>query len=210
VSFWRRALEDAAAVHRRWWPGRPIGFWPMAWVCLTSKGWRLLTAHRVSFAWVSRRDRGGMPAWQRALGVPLYVIEWLTKAGSKSELLERADIATGVLFAEEGHIIYGARTTGPGCVIGTRCTVGMGLADRALPEIGRDVYIGADCVVYGAISVGDGSTLLPGTVLTRSVPPRTVLHGNPPRVVARDVDNTELRTQPKTNVKAWAAALRSA
>lgn len=50
-------------------------------------------------------------------------------------------------------------------MIGTRVTVGQSHIDGGLPEIGRNVCIGSDCVIYGAISIGDGGTLLPGTVL---------------------------------------------
>jgi acetyltransferase-like isoleucine patch superfamily enzyme len=61
------------------------------------------------------------------------------------------------------------------------------------PEIGKNVWIGSDCVVYGAITIGDGATLLPGTVLAKSIPPCVVMRGNPARLVVKNFDNSELR-----------------
>jgi acetyltransferase-like isoleucine patch superfamily enzyme len=69
----------------------------------------------------------------------------------------------------------------------------MSHVDSGCPNIGRNVWIGANCVIYGAITIGDGVTLLPNTVLTKSIPAGVVMQGNPARLVLRNFDNTELR-----------------
>jgi acetyltransferase-like isoleucine patch superfamily enzyme len=55
------------------------------------------------------------------------------------------------------------------------------------------VWIGSDCVIYGNISIGDGATLLPNTVLSKSIPCNTVMEGNPARRILNNFDNFELR-----------------
>jgi acetyltransferase-like isoleucine patch superfamily enzyme len=55
------------------------------------------------------------------------------------------------------------------------------------------VWIGPNCIIVGALSVGDGATVLPNSVLTFSVPAGAVVKGNPARIVRTDFDNSGLR-----------------
>ncbi len=55
------------------------------------------------------------------------------------------------------------------------------------------MWIGPNCIIGGAITVGDGATALPGSFLTYSVPPRAVVKGNPAAIVLRCFDNSALR-----------------
>lgn len=52
-------------------------------------------------------------------------------------------------------------------------------------EIGDDVWIAANCVVVGGVSIGRGSVIGAGAVVTRDVPPMEVWGGVPARFVAR-------------------------
>jgi serine acetyltransferase len=141
-----------------------------------------------------KRSNSNRWAWLwHLILIPFAPIKLAFKISSKSEIDERIEIDNGVCFSDQGYIMFGARKTGTGTVIGTRVTVGMGHADNGRPMLGRNVWIGSDCVVYGAISIGDGATLLPGTVLSKSIPAGVVMHGNPARLVLRNFDNSELR-----------------
>lgn len=204
-----RFREDVSSYHRRRWPGRPESAWSRLSLMANSPGLWLLFAHRCGHGWQARRDaRGQMSRGWRLLGIPLSLLEWLAKVTTKSDIFDISDIDGGVIFSNNGQIIFGARHVGTGTVIGERCTIGMSLADAGLPEIGRDVFIGPDCVVYGAISIGDGATLLPGTVLTKSVPPRVVMHGNPARLMRREFDNSALLQQPQRDPAVLEALVR--
>jgi serine acetyltransferase len=123
--------------------------------------------------------------------MPLILVN---KIHTKSEIRSDCEIDGGVCFSDQGYIILGALKIGAGTVIGTRVTVGRSHIDGGLPKIGRNVCIGSDCVIYGAINIGDGSTLLPGTVLTKTIPVNVVIQGNPARQVCRDFCNSELQT----------------
>jgi acetyltransferase-like isoleucine patch superfamily enzyme len=50
-------------------------------------------------------------------------------------------------------------------------------------DIGRDVWIGNYVIILDGVSVGDGSVIGAGTVLTKSVPPGSVVVGVPGRVI---------------------------
>jgi serine acetyltransferase len=180
------------------------------WLLFNSPGLWLLLVHRISHWWVCRwtgPSRGSL--YLRLIAVPLSGLEWLVKVATKSDILGRSDIEGGVCVPDQGCLIFGATKMGTGTVIGARTTIGMSLADRGLPEIGRNVWIGSDCVVYGALTIGDGATLLPGTALTRSIPAGVVMHGNPARLAIRDFDNTALRTQSGLDAEAYVSAMRN-
>jgi serine acetyltransferase len=193
----KRLSADLAFCHRRRWSGKPAGIFSCIWLMAGSRGLWLLTTHRLSHWWLNNPARTGPRNWRsRLISVPLSLLEWLIKVATKSDVLGNSDIDGGVCLDDRGGIILGARKIGPGTVIGHSTTIGMNLADRGLPEIGRNVWIGANCIIYGALTIGDGATLMPGTTLTKSIPAGVVMRGNPARLVRRDFDNTALREQP--------------
>lgn len=58
--------------------------------------------------------------------------------------------------------------------------------DVLLPtKIGRDVWIGANAVVLGGVTIGDGAVIAAGSVVARDVAPGFVVAGNPAVVVKK-------------------------
>ncbi len=49
--------------------------------------------------------------------------------------------------------------------------------------IKEDVWIGANCIILSGITIGKGSIIGSGTVLTKSVPEYSIVVGNPGKVV---------------------------
>ncbi len=50
-------------------------------------------------------------------------------------------------------------------------------------HIGTDVWIGAGAIVLGGVTVGDGAVVAAGAVVTRDVPPATLVAGVPARTI---------------------------
>ncbi|MFX0124505.1 MAG: acyltransferase [Candidatus Hodarchaeota archaeon] len=50
-------------------------------------------------------------------------------------------------------------------------------------HIGHDVWIGARCVILAGVSIGDGSVIGAGSVVTRDIPPFSVAVGAPAKVL---------------------------
>jgi len=107
-----------------------------------------------------------------------------------------------VYLGDLGHLIIGAQRIGSGTMIHHRITIGMNLADKGKPTIGANVWIGPGTVIYGNITLGDGATVLPGTVLTKSIPAGAVVQGNPARVVRIGFDNAALRASTNYDIDA--------
>lgn len=162
--------------------------------CLASKCLLMLALLRLDRRTIelrrSRRWSARVVLFRLISGIGHEIVALLAKA----DLTNETHLEPGVYLSDRGNLVIGARRIGAGTVIHHCVTIGMDLATSATPSIGSDVWIGPDCVVYGDIHIGDGATLLGGTVVTKNVLPRTVMGGNPARVVRRDFDNERLRT----------------
>jgi serine acetyltransferase len=187
---WPALRADIAFRHHLLYPqGSGLRGWLRA--SLLSRGTLVLAVHRLTWAAKEAKANG------RAVGRPLG---WLAAIGrrmamivAKAYLANSMQIAPGVWLPDGGHIVLGAVEIGPETIIHPRVTIGMGVVEGGRPRVGARVWIGSDSVVYGAIAIGDGATILPGTVVTRHVPPGAVVSGNPPRLIATRFDNTEMR-----------------
>lgn len=103
----------------------------------------------------------------------------------------------------------GGLTIGRGCDISCgahiythstvrRCVSGRTHAavDRAPVSIGDRVFIGANAVVMMGVTIGESAVVAAGAVVTRDVPPFTVVGGVPARRIGRVVlDGAEVRIE---------------
>jgi len=92
----------------------------------------------------------------------------------------------GLYLPTFGPIILGRGVIGENCTIEQNVTLGVAGRgeDRGLPSIGNRVFIGAGALVVGKIAVGDDACIFPGSVVTRSVPPRAVVMGYPAKIIS--------------------------
>ena len=188
-------LKDIRAAHLMRWPGQSMSLISNLRLLAFSPSLHFLMVHRMEH-WLDSKERlTCISKWLvRIIKISLVPLILLNKIRFKGEIRCECDIDGGVCFSDQGHIIFGAIKAGTGTVINTRVTIGQNHIDGGLPKIGRNVWIGHDCVVYGDIIIGDGATLLPGTILTKSIPSGVVMQGNPARLKCRNFDNTKLRT----------------
>ena len=160
---------------------------------LANRGLWLLTFHRIAH-FCLRQHNLRSPLWWiarvcKSIGTCFSVL------CCRSELSEDCEIGAGAYLSNQGYLVCGARTIGAGSLIHDRCTFGRLVAEggEGRPSIGKNVWIGPDCIIAGELSVGDGATVLPGSVLTFTVPAGSVVKGNPARIVRTNFDNSRLR-----------------
>jgi sugar O-acyltransferase (sialic acid O-acetyltransferase NeuD family) len=109
----------------------------------------------------------------------------------------RARLGRGV-YVNHGVSVGGGVTVadhvalGPGCIVGHDSTIGeySMVAPNAtisgFVTVGRACYIGAGAMVRQRVAIGEGALVGLGAVVLRDVTARSVVVGNPARVLRRD------------------------
>lgn len=68
-----------------------------------------------------------------------------------------------------------------GATIGNKIVDGL----SCVPEIGNNVDIGPNCVIFGGISVGDNAIIGAGSIVNKDVPENSVIAGNPAQIIKK-------------------------
>ena len=114
---------------------------------------------------------------------------------------------SAVCVADKAEIYNPVNVTlGEGVVISQGaflCAASHDYADPAFPivkapiTVGRRAWIAARAIVLMGVTVGEGSVIGAGSVVTRDVPPGTVCIGNPARVVKTITSKAASQTDEK-------------
>jgi len=96
----------------------------------------------------------------------------------------------GVCIVHGNGLVLSHRAkVGEGCILFHNVTLGEGLdpvtKESGAPTLGKDVHVGPGATLLGPIHVGDGTKIMAGTVLTRSVPPNSLVRPAEPVVTTR-------------------------
>jgi len=192
--MWPELAADARLYSALRWPRRTSPLW-RGLIWLRAPGLWVLALQRLMRHYALLRTRGG--GWTaRTLAMRLLIalarrpIFILTKC----DVAERSVIGPGVYLSDRGFLILGPHAIGSGTLIHERVTIGVRAGEKGRPDIGEKVWIGRDCVIYGHLSIGDGATVLPGSVVSINVPAGAVVAGNPASIVRREFDNAPLRS----------------
>ncbi len=117
----------------------------------------------------------------------------LINSGAEIDIGDNSGIGLNAYIL--GPLVIGRDVVmGPGCTIigmnhNTARTdlpmIQQGYHPKVAPVIEDDVWIGANVTILPGKRIGTGSILAAGAVVTRDVPPFTVVGGNPARVIRR-------------------------
>jgi serine O-acetyltransferase len=145
-----------------------VGYRFCRWVCT-------LKAH-----WLIRKPFGLLAA----------IVSLFVQVTTGITLPVGARIGPGLYIPHTGYIVVNSRS-----VIGANCTLTQGVTighrgggregASGSPSIGDRVYIGPGAAIIGPITIGDDALISVSAVVTRSVPPRGVVAGNPARLLSK-------------------------
>jgi serine O-acetyltransferase len=165
-SFREEVFQDAARIwgeeHPRWRH--------LAGACLTDPG----LAAAALFRLARRLEDGG---WRRTSSL----IARLNLALHGCQIHSRAEIGSGLRLPHPSGVVVGRGVrAGPDLTLYQNVTLGARrYQDADYPVLGEGVVVYPNCVVAGAIRVGDRSQVGAGSVLLDDVAPGTTVAGAP-------------------------------
>lgn len=133
---------------------------------------------------------------------PGAIIREHVQIGKQAIIMMGAVINIGAVIGEGTMIDMNAVVGGRG-QIGKNCHVGAGAIIAGVIEppsaapvtIEDDVLIGANAVILEGVTVGRGSVVAAGAVVTQDVPPNVVVAGTPARVIKEIDEKTKSKTE---------------
>ena len=108
----------------------------------------------------------------------------IIKIGNRSYIGDRTEIHAGSLVE-----------IGNGCNISWNCTI----LDRDYHKLCSDeeiikpvkicdnVWIGCNSTILKGVTIGEGAVVAAGSVVTKDVPPKTLVGGNPAKIIKSDI-----------------------
>jgi serine O-acetyltransferase len=137
---------------------------------------------------VSRAALRARPRLLRAVLAPFVrLAQTLAEIVTGISLPPECEIGDGLYIGHFGAIVLARQARiGYNCSMAQNVTIGVAGrgAERGAPTIGNRVFIGAHSVIVGRIDIGEDAMICAGSVVTRPVPPRAVVVGNPARVIS--------------------------
>lgn len=73
-------------------------------------------------------------------------------------------------------------------------------------KVENGVYIGANAMIMAGVTIGEGALVAAGSIVTKSVAPRTVVAGNPARYICTVDEYIEKNLKYNLNTKGLSAA----
>jgi serine O-acetyltransferase len=157
--------------------------WP---TILLSQGFWASSVYRISRAAVT----GARPRFLRGpLRAAALLAQKLMEIVTGICIPTQCEIGEALYIGHYGGIILPRHgRIGHNCSFAQNSTIGVAGTgeNRGAPVIGNRVFVGAHSVVVGKITIGEDAMICAGSIVTRSVPPRAVVMGNPARVVSYD------------------------
>jgi len=117
------------------------------------------------------------------LWIPVHV---LTECLTGISIPTGTQIGKGLYIGHfSGIFLHDDVVMGEGCNLSHEVTIGLGGSGEKLgvPRVGRNVYFGPGCKVFGKITIGDNVRIGANAVVFRSVPDGATAVGVPARIV---------------------------
>lgn len=142
-------------------------------------GWRVYVGGRMKVVAAGEITIGDLACFFGGM----IASELICHAGARLFIGSHAELNYGVSIEARDSIRIGDR-----CKIGSLVRIADASQGQAGPVvIGNDVWLAHGAIIEPGVTIGDGSVVSAGSVVTTSIPPGSLAVGNPARPVRLDV-----------------------
>lgn len=110
------------------------------------------------------------------------------RVGERAKISSHSFLCTGVTVEEEAFIGHGVMFTNdkfPRSVFDDGTPLNADDTEVVPTVVGRRASIGSGCTILCGITIGEGALVGAGSVVTKDVPPYTLVAGNPAREIRK-------------------------
>jgi len=153
-------------------------------IVLATQGFWASSVYRVSHALLRIRFR----PLRLVFFVLAKIAQKLSEIVTAISLPPDCEIGEGLYIGHFGPLVISSQARlGRHCNLSQSVVIGVAGrgARRGAPVIGNRVYVGPHAVIVGAIEIGDDVAIGAGAIVTKSVAARSVVVGNPARVISQ-------------------------
>jgi len=159
------------------------------------KNYFLNPAFRYSFYYRLAKRVGALPVFGWIIRFKLIRLSYKFHY----QIPRQAAIGYGLYLGHYGPIIINPRA-----IIGSNCNIAAGVVvgqtnrgkRKGTPVIGNCVWIGANSVIVGAVTIGDNSLIAPLSYVNFDVPANSLVMGNPGMIVKQGIDTQHYISNP--------------
>lgn len=176
----------------------PLAWWTLRGVRL-GPGWRcyglpIIQRHRRSHIHIGQRMNLRSAAMSNPLAPNHPVVISARRPGARLTIGDDFGMTGGSLVCDESITIGHRVWAGANAVIvdtdfhplDAALRRAKPLAAKTAPiTIADDVFIGMNALVLKGVHIGEGAVIAAGSVVSRDVPPKTVVAGNPARIIRK-------------------------
>lgn len=128
-------------------------------------------------------ERVGMPLDRYVTLVhPRATVSARSTVGVGTTIFQHVSVMANAAIGDHVIMLAGCRINHHD-VIGDYCDLASNVAIAGKVNVGQSCYLGIGATILGEAHIGEGSLVGAGSVVLHEVPPRTVVAGNPARVL---------------------------
>ena len=136
--------------------------------------------YRVSHSWFTIP----VVTARKTLRFPARILQTLAEMLTGICLPPACNIGPGLHISHFNVFVGTTANIGRHCSLHQGVTIGRAHAGGDFPTLGNRVFVGANALILGEISVGNDTVIAGGAVVTRSIPARAVVVGNPAKIIS--------------------------
>ncbi len=155
-------------------------------ILITEQGLWALLHYRVAFAMLQKQR----PKLAKNVLAAIFVAwQKMVEIATGISISPKSKIGKGFYIGHFGNIFIGDDVE-----IGEMCNISQGVTlgvsgrggARGMPRLGNRVYVGANAVIAGKISIGDDAVIAANSLVMGNVAAKAVMMGVPARMVGRE------------------------